>query len=62
MWVKFTKDFDFSPPERGGRATVSYKAGMKANVRRIAAEAAIAAGKAEPVEAKKRDDGSRAAQ
>jgi hypothetical protein len=62
MWIRFTKDFDFSPPERGGRATVSYKAGTKANVRRIAAEAAIAAGKAEPVKVEGRDGGSRSAQ
>jgi hypothetical protein len=55
MWIRFTKDFDFSPPERGGRATVSYKAGTKANVRRIAAEAAIAAGKAVVVETPRRD-------
>lgn len=46
MWVKFTKDFDFSPEARNGHVTVAYKAGMELNVTAICAEQAIAAKKA----------------
>jgi len=42
MWVRFTRDFDWSPPETGGRVTMAYKAGMKLMVRRQCADEAIA--------------------
>lgn len=44
--VTFTKDFDWSPPERNGRVHIAYKAGMTMTVRRKCAEDAIAAGAA----------------
>lgn len=47
--VRFLRDFDWSPPERGGRLTLAFKAGTEILVRRICAAEAIAAGAAEPV-------------
>ena len=47
MWVRFTKEFDFTPDE-DRRVTVAYKPGAVANVRRQCADKAIAAGAAEP--------------
>lgn len=46
MWVRFVKPFNFRPPEKP-QSHVAYKAGMVKFVRRICAEMAIAAGKAE---------------
>lgn len=43
MWVRFTEDFDFSPPALGGRVTTAFKAGMVENVTRECATAAFAA-------------------
>ena len=34
MWVRFARDFDFSPAAHGGRVTIAYKAGTVANVTR----------------------------
>lgn len=34
MWVRFVRDFDFSPAAHGGRVTVAYTAGTVANVTR----------------------------
>jgi hypothetical protein len=50
MWVRFTSDFDWRPPERKGTVTVAYRAGMTKYVRKACAEAAIAAGKAQPTD------------
>lgn len=47
MWVKFTKDFDFSPAARKGAVTIAYKAGMEQNVTRECYEAALAVKKAQ---------------
>jgi len=47
-WVLFTSDFDWRPPEKKGRVTIAYKAGMKIFVRATCAADAIAAGAAEP--------------
>lgn len=44
--VRFTKNFDFRPPERKGRFTIAYKAGWTGTVRRCCGDAAIAKGKA----------------
>lgn len=49
MRVRFLTRFDWSPPERHGRMTISYPAGKEMTVRRICGEAAIAEGKAEEV-------------
>lgn len=46
MWVRFTEDFDFSPPALGGRVTTAFKAGMVENVTRECATAAFAASRA----------------
>lgn len=54
MWVRFLRDFDFNPPERRGRVTVAYRAGMVRLVRKCCADAAIAAGAAEWTERPKR--------
>lgn len=48
-WIAFTRDFDWSPPEKKGRVSIAYKSGMTLFVRRTCAEEAIAAGAAEPV-------------
>lgn len=53
-WVRFTADFDWTPPERR-TVTVAYKAAEKPmNVTRACAAAAKAAGKAVGVAAPKR--------
>ncbi len=54
MWVRFVKDFDFSPGARNGRVTIAYKAGMRVNVTRECHAAAHAAGALE--EAASRED------
>lgn len=46
MWVRFVAAFDWNPPERHGRVTLSYPAGAILFVRRACAAAAIAAGRA----------------
>ena len=46
MWVRFLRAFRWDPPERRGQTTVLYPAGAVLFVRRICAEAAIAAGAA----------------
>lgn len=43
MWVRFVRDFDFSPKPS---VTVAYKQGMRLFVTRAAADAAIGAGAA----------------
>ena len=45
-WVRFTADFDWSPPELNGVTTLAYRDGTKALVRRECELAAVAAGKA----------------
>lgn len=46
-WVVFTAPFDWSPPERNGLTTLAFApAEEPRSVRRLCAEAAIAAGKA----------------
>lgn len=47
MWVRFLGDFDWKPAHH---TTLAFKAGQVRFVRRAAAEAAIAAGKAIPTE------------
>lgn len=49
MWVRFTQDFAWSPPEKRGRVIIEYRTGMTLFVRRKCAEKAIAAGVAEAV-------------
>jgi hypothetical protein len=56
MWVRFLRAYDFDPPERGGRVTISYPAGLVTLVRRCCAAAAIAVGAAEPAERPQHDD------
>ena len=46
MWVRFIDRFNWSPPEKNNRVTLSYKTGTVHNVTKACAEAAIAAGKA----------------
>lgn len=46
-WVRFSKNFDFRPPETP-RVCIAYKAGTTHFVRRICAEQAIERGKAAP--------------
>lgn len=50
MWVRFLRDFDWSPSEAHGRVTVRFKAGDIHFVRRACAAAALEAGAAEEVE------------
>lgn len=45
MRVRFTAPFDWDPPERRGRVTISFKPGLR-TVRKLCGEAAISAGKA----------------
>lgn len=58
-WVRFTGRFDDRPHKR---QVVVYRAGMRRNVTRRTAEAAIAAGKAERIETPTRDEARRWAQ
>ena len=44
MWVLFLDRYEFNPPERHGRTTITYQAGELRLVRRICAEWAIARG------------------
>jgi hypothetical protein len=44
MWILFVAPYEFNPPERYGRTTISYRAGELRLVRRICAEWAIARG------------------
>ena len=44
--IAFTADFDWYPPERGGRWCRAYKAGFSGLVTTPCAAAAVAAGKA----------------
>lgn len=49
--VRFTRKFDFYPPEKGGRVCLSYPPGHKVySVTRDCADQAIAVGAAVPVE------------
>lgn len=50
MKVRFTRDFDFSPPSLKGAVTVAYKAGKTYTVPHDHADAAVAAGAGEIVE------------
>ena len=49
MRVTFLRDFDWKPPEKKGRITIAYKAGMCLLVRKLCAADAIAAGAATPL-------------
>lgn len=51
MRVRFLSRFDFVPPEKKGRVSIVYKAGMEMTVRRCCGEAAVAQGKAVEVPA-----------
>lgn len=44
MRVKFSRDFDFSPPALKGLHTIAFKAGEERVVTRECAEAAVRAG------------------
>jgi hypothetical protein len=56
MRVTFLRDFDWKPPEKNGRVTIAFKAGMCLLVRKRCAADAIAAGAAEPL-TKENDNG-----
>lgn len=58
MRVRFKRDFDWHPPERNRQVTLAYKAGQEVTVRRECGEAAVKAGAAEEVEAKRDGGGS----
>jgi hypothetical protein len=45
-WVRFTRAFDWSPPERGGLTTIAFAAGSTVCVRIACAAAAVAEGAA----------------
>jgi len=47
MRILFLSDFDWSPPERGGRVTIAFKKGQVIFARKTCAVEAIAAGAAE---------------
>lgn len=47
MWLHFTREFWWSPPERDGRVTLRFPAGATLFVRRLCAAAALAEGAAE---------------
>jgi predicted secreted protein len=49
-WLRFLADYDFRPPEAPRRIRIAYKAGMVQFVRRVCADEATAAGKAELTE------------
>lgn len=48
MWVRFLRRFAWSPPERMGRTTIVFPAGIVRFVRRQCAADAVAAGAAIP--------------
>jgi hypothetical protein len=50
MWILFLARYDFNPPERHGRTTITYEAGELVLVRRVCAELALARGVAVPAE------------
>lgn len=54
--VRFTGDFDWSPPEFNGRVTLAFKAGTEDTVTTPCAEAAVASGKAIKVAPKRKSD------
>lgn len=54
-WVRFTRAFDWTPPERR-QVTLAYPAGLVANVTRACAGAAKAAGAAVDAPRPKRGD------
>lgn len=58
MWVRFERDFDWSPPEKRHQVTIAFKKGMEVFVRRICAAEAIAARAAVPVPKMENDNGS----
>lgn len=49
MWIAFSRDFTWSPPEKSGRVQIEFRSGMTLFVRRKCAEEAIAADAAEPI-------------
>lgn len=55
MWIRFCRDFDWSPPVQGGRVTVAYRAGTTKNVTRDCADQAKLAGAATDVEAARKE-------
>lgn len=55
-WMKFTKDFDFSPADLNGHVTVAYKADTTVNVTRECADQALALGRAEETSAPAKED------
>ena len=57
MKVRFVADFNWHPPELGGRVHIAFKAGMECRVRRICAAEAIAAGAAIPLTKQEHDNG-----
>ena len=48
-WVRFSRDFEFDPPARGGRVTIRYRGGRAYNVPRACAIRAKAEGAAEAI-------------
>lgn len=56
MHVRFSEDFDFTPPENR-QTLLAYKAGYAGPVRRACGEAAIKAGKAVKIPTPSRDGG-----
>lgn len=50
--ITFTCKFDWDPPERKGRVTISYPAGWSGIVRKACAEAALKVGAATPLKPK----------
>jgi hypothetical protein len=54
-WVRFARDFDFSPAKHGGRVTIAYLAGTTRNVTRECADLAVSSGAAEPAQKEAQD-------
>lgn len=52
MWVRFKADYNWRQPG----FTIAYKAGMTRNVTRASAEAAMKAGKAEPLQTQTKNE------
>lgn len=59
MRIRFLADFDWSPPEFGGRVTMAYRKGSEETVTRDCGAAAVAAGRAEAIEPPAADDPKR---
>jgi hypothetical protein len=55
--VRFTTDFDWSPPAFRGTVTTAFKAGQTHTVTRECAAAAVKAGKGEVVKERRREAG-----